>query len=162
MEDTYFENYKDLLLRLSEVFDYLQPEELRDMLFFLENFNKDQIVPKDAEIFVGEVPFDGLEISSEDKVPDVLIGGTSKFQQLEKKKEYIAPVVIAKGEVRLLIVYGEMNAIEAYIRKMPLTAIFIDFGKKDIFKTLKLNPDNARLLTPIIEEQLNPEQSQEA
>ena len=153
-QDIYFENIDQLLARLKEVFRELEPNELRDLLFFLDAFRQEHPIPKDSSIYVTEVPIEGLEAVSKDRVSEVLVGGIKKFESLKYPDRKIPPVVVLKGEFRQIIVHGELNAVEAYGRKAPLRAVVIDVGDRDPFEVFKLNPYSAVFLVSIIEKRL--------
>jgi len=150
----YFKNFNDLLVKLTKAFSELRPEELRNLLFTLQEFRNNHVIPEDTLIYTTTVPIEGLEVTSEDKVSNILVGGVDKYINLKYQKKYLPPVVIIKGGFRFLIVYGEIFAIEAYIRKHPLKAIVLDLEERDIFEAFKFNDYTAAFLVPLIQDKV--------
>ncbi len=154
---TYFENYQDLLVNLTKAFSELKAEELRDLLSFLQEFSKNNLMPDDIEIYVTEMPLEGLEIQSKDKASSIFIGGVSKSIDLRYSKKTIPPIVVIKGLFRFLIIYGETFAIEAYIKNTSLKAIVLDLDERDIFETFNFDEKTPVFLTPLIDKMLQKE-----
>lgn len=154
----YFDNYNHLLTSLTRAFSDLQPEELRDLLFFLTEFRKEYKIPEDVLIYSQEVPIDALEIKSEEKISEILLGGVDKYIDLNYPKKSLPPVLAVRGENRLIIMYGEMSAIEAYIRKQPLRVLTVDIGERDPFKMFRLNEFAPVFLVPAIEDMMEVEE----
>ena len=156
MEDkvTYFQSFQDLLVNLTKAFSKLKADDLRDLLFFLHEFKKNHIVPDDIELYVTELPLEGLEILSEDKASEIFIGGVDKSIKLKYPNKKIPPIVVIKGSYRFLIIYGEIFAIEAYIKQMPIKAIVLDLEERDIFDTFHFNENTPVFLIPLIEKTL--------
>jgi hypothetical protein len=144
-------NYHDLLINLSKTFDKLKTEELRDLLFFLSEFEKDHVIPEDIFIYVSQVNIESLEIQSKDKASNITIGGISKYMNIKYSKNELPPIVIVKGAYRYLILYGESYAIEAYFRKTPIKAIVLDLEERDIFETFEIDYTQSVFLLPILE-----------
>lgn len=150
----YFKNFNELLVKLTKAFSELRPEELRNLLFTLTEFKNNHVIPKDILIYTTTVPLEGLEVTSEDKVSNILVGGIDKYITLKYSEKHLPPVVIIKGGFRFLIVYGEIFAIEAYIRKYPLKAIVLDLEERDIFEIFKFNEYTAAFLTPLVQDKI--------
>lgn len=153
-ETIYFKNVDDLVVRLTKVFSYLDPNDLRNLLFAIGEFKEGRSIPEDASIYLTDLPLEGLEVLSRNRVSDVLIGGMDKFKKLNYQKKNIPPLIVVKGGIRMIIVYGEMYAIEAYLRNLPARVIVFDIDEQDPFEVFKLNSLNAVFLVPLIEESM--------
>ncbi|MBN2016416.1 hypothetical protein JW766_06335 [Candidatus Dojkabacteria bacterium] len=151
-QTTYFQNYHDLLIKLTTAFSDLQPEELRDILFFLKDFENNNKIPNDIVIYASTLPIEGLEVTSEDKVSQILVGGIEKYIDLKYPKKSLPPVVVLKGGVRNIIIYGEIFAMEAFIRKTPVKAIVLDLEERDVFEVFELNEMTPKFLVPLVKE----------
>jgi hypothetical protein len=151
---TYFKDYNDVITRLTKAFSDLRPDELRDLLFFLQQFKKDKPIPEDAELYSRVVPLEGLEVQSEEKISTILVGGVDKYIDLKYPKKSLPPVIVVRGGVRNIILYGEIFAIEAYLRKQPIRALVIDIQERDPFEVFKLDELTPRFLVPLIQDKL--------
>jgi len=156
-EITYFNSFQDLLVNLTKAFSQLKADELRDLLFFLQEFSKENLIPDDVEIYVSELPLESLEIQSKDRASAIFVGGVDKSIRLKYSSKRIPPIVVIKGFYRYLIIYGETFAIEAYLKNVPIKAIVLDLEDRDIFETFKFNENTPVFLTPLIEENLEKE-----
>lgn len=156
MEDNLiiYNDYTHLLTQLTEAFSELQPGELRDLLFFLQEFRKEHVIPKDTRYYSLQVPVEGLEVADEDKISEILVEGVSKYEDLKYPEKNLPPVVAVKTRVRQIIVYGEQYAIEAYLRKFSLRAIMIDIGKKNPFEIFNIKEEKTAFLVPIVQERV--------
>lgn len=147
----YFENIHELFTKLNEAFPEIEPQDLRDTLFFLDQFRRETPIPLDTEIYVTSMPLVGMEVISEERVSDVLVGGVKKFESLNYSKKSIPPLVVIKGGFRQVILHGELYAIEAHGRNLPIKSIVFDVGERDPFEAFKLKPNLAVFLTSIME-----------
>jgi len=154
-ERVYFKSYQDLLVNLTKAFSELQAEDLRDMLFFLQEFRKNNTIPEDVIIYSTELPLEGLEVKSKAKASAIFVGGVDKSMKLKYSDKKIPPIVVIKGFYRYLIVYGEMFAIEAYIRKVPIKSIVLDLDERDIFEVFRFDDRTPAFLTALIDQSLN-------
>lgn len=153
----HFENIDKLINGLHEVFNDLEATELRDLLFFLDNFRKEHPIPEGVSVYVATVPIGGLEIIAGAKISEVLIAGVKKFLSLGKSERSLPPIVVVKGGLRRIILYGELNAVEAYIRNKPIRGIVFDLEDADPLEFFKLDPRGAAYLVPFIEESMEKE-----
>ncbi len=151
---TNFKDYTDLMTKLTEVFSDLQPEELRDILFFLQEFKKGKIIPEDALFYVTYVFLEALEVVDDKKISEILIDGIEKYTTLNYPKRELPPVVVVKSGFRHFVVYGEVFAIEAYIRRIPLRAIVIDIQDNDAFEIFKFDELKTAFLIPLIQSRM--------
>lgn len=150
-ETVYFKDFDELLLSLNSTFRECDPSELRDLWIHLQSFQKEYVLPDDILIYVTKLPVDGLEVRSGDSISETLVEGTKKYIQLKYTSKSIPPAIIVKGNVRLMIMYGESYAIEAFVQKVPLKAIVFDTEDKDPFEIFNLDPNQAVFLTPILQ-----------
>ncbi len=146
-----FKNLDDLILHLSNRFEYLPSDELKDLLFSLKDFQREHTVPKEAQIYIDSLPVKSLEILSRESISDTQIEGISKFQSVHADDQVIPPAVIIKGAFRYIIIYGEMHIVESILLEKPIEFIIIDINRGDPFKIFDFNPDNALLLIPQLE-----------
>ena len=156
---TYFNNFQDLLMNLTKAFSQLKADDLRDLLFFLHEFSKENLIPDDIDIYVSNIPLESLEIQSKDKASAIFIGGVDKSIRLKYSSKKIPPIVIIKGCYRYLIIYGETFAIEAYLKNASIKAIVLDLEERDIFEVFNFNENTPVFLTPLIKENLEREKS---
>ncbi len=147
----YFKKFNNLIAKLTQTFSDLRPEELRNLLFSLQEFNKNNNIPEDTSIYSTTFQAESLEIISKEKISKVLVGGIKKYINMKKP---IPPVIIIKGNYRFLIVSGESYAIESYLRKKPVKAIVFDINDRDIFETFKFDENWVIFLVPIIKQHL--------
>lgn len=151
-EDIVFlQDYKDLLTRLTVIFDAYRPEDLRDMLFFLIEFQKRYPLPRNTEIYITELEVSSLEVTSDKAVAETLVRGVDKYIKLNLSNKLVPPIIVVKNELRSIIVYGEIFAIESYVRGLPVKSVVFDVGKKDPFKVLNLGNWEAKFLIALIE-----------
>lgn len=126
-----FKDYQDLLVNLGRTLPYVHPNTTRDLVFFLQEFGKQVKFPDDTKIYIGDVSLEEIEVTSFEKVSESLLGGAIKSQFLNRGEKGLPPVVVVKGGVRSIMVYGEPVALESYIRKSPLKAIIFEVDDPD-------------------------------
>jgi hypothetical protein len=146
-----FKDYQSLLTELRKGFGGYDPGTIRDMLFFLSEFGKERTFPQHMKIYVADLRLEGLETISPNVITEAFIGGTEKYNQLKGKDSKIPPIVVLKGNVRLIIIYGDVYAIEAYIQKRKIRSVILDIDNDDPFDTFKINPDSAVFIVPQIQ-----------
>ena len=146
-------SFEELLLKLQEIFDTVEPGDLKDLLFFLQDFKTEHPQIEECTISIEELPLEGMEVS-ENKISTVLVEGITKYIELHYQKNSLPPVVILRGNIREMILHGEMNAVEGYVRKMPVKSIIFDFGDQDIFEKFKIDPTRVVFLIPVIQRNL--------
>lgn len=154
-EDTIFlQDAEDLMGRLNKLFDNLGPDALREVTFFLREFHKRYPMPKDTVIYVTELPVVSLEVTSHRLITDAMVGGIEKYTELQMKKKTLPPVIVVKGGIRNIIVYGEPFAVEAYVRDVPLRAIVYDVGDRNPFEVLSLGDWESAFVTPLVDKKV--------
>lgn len=149
-----FKNIDDLLLRLSKVFKNLLPEEVRELTFFLQNFRNEHSLPYNTIIYAMTVDFTGLEVLSEDKISEIKVAGIAKGEKFKVENLVIPPIVVLRGQERLIILFGEDYAIESYARGLKQTAIFLDIDYENPYKLLKIDPYKLRFFEPLVRKYL--------
>jgi hypothetical protein len=154
MEIIYLKNYTELIDKINELFKDLGSEEVKNMFFFLNEFNKEGIVPDDARLYITEISTESLEVISKNKVSSVFIGGTRKYVELKYPDRAVPPVVVVKGNIRLVIVYGESFAIESYMKQKAVKAIVIDIGDRDVFEVFNIIPEETYFLVPLVQKEM--------
>lgn len=153
----YFDNIDQLITKLTDIFKDLDPRELRDVLFFLDHFRKEKLIPADTLVYVTTIPLEGLEVESRDKVSEVIVGGVKKYQSIKAPTKRLPPIVVLKGSIRLVVVHGELTAVEAYAKSISIKAIILDVEDRDPFETFNIDPTRAVFLIPVIEEAMKKE-----
>jgi len=154
METVYLENYADLVNKIHILFEGVRPEDMRNLFFFLNEFNKEEIVPDDARVYISDMSVEGLEVTTQEKVSSAFIGGTKKYIDLKYPDRSIPPIVVLKGNIRTVIVFGEAYAIEAYMKSNVVRAIVIDIGDGDVFSVFNLDPNRAIFLIPLLQNEM--------
>jgi hypothetical protein len=146
-------SFEELLVKLQEIFETVEPGDLKDLLFFLQDFKVEHPQVEECTISIEELPLEGMEVN-ENKISTVLVEGITKYTELHYQKNNLPPVVVLKGNIRELILHGEMNAVEGYVRKMPVKSIILDIGDQDIFEKFKIDPTRVVFLIPAIQRNL--------
>jgi hypothetical protein len=142
-----FNSLSELMLKLNTSFPDLEPSDLRDTIFLLGQFNGEVPLPEETLFYITDLPLEGLEVISEERVSEVLVGGMAKFETLKYKNRKLPPLVVAKGGFRQVIIHGELYALEAYARSIPLKSIVFDVGDRDPFEAFKLDPTRSVFLS---------------
>ncbi|MDD3648109.1 MAG: hypothetical protein PHS44_06460 [Candidatus Dojkabacteria bacterium] len=153
-KQTFFEDIDDLIANLTKAFPKVVPNDLRDLMFFIKEFSNSHPMPEDTRVLVDYVYPEGLEILNTDKVSDVLIQGVEKYKSLDNPNREIPPIVVLRQGIRSVMIFGEMNAVEAYTREQPLRAIILELDSLDIFETFGIDQRRLVFFVPYLQEQM--------
>lgn len=148
-----FDSLGELITKLNIAFPDLEPQDLRDTTFFLGQFKGEVPLPEGTSFFITRLPLESLEVISEEKVSEVLVRGMTKFETLRYVDRKLPPLVVAKGGFRQVILHGDLYAVEAIARHIPIKSIVFDVGEEDPFEAFKLNPIRAVFLTSLTEKE---------
>ncbi|MBU0976112.1 MAG: hypothetical protein ABIE03_06265 [Patescibacteria group bacterium] len=149
-----FQDIDDLIVNLTKAFSAVSPNDLRDLMFFIKEFANSHPMPDDTRISTDYVYPEGLEILNTDKISDVLIQGIEKYKDLNYPKKEIPPVVVLRQGIRSIMIFGEMNAVEAYTREQPLQAIILELDDLDIFETFGIDQRRLVFFVPYLQDQM--------
>lgn len=150
----YFQNYEEMLLRLTDVFKDASPNALRDLLFFLKEFSVEHIIPEETIFYATDIAVEGLEITPKEKVSEILVGGIEKYRAVGQQMSSIPPVAVLRSTVRSFVIHGLAHAIEAFVRNLPLYGVVIELEDIDIFEYFKMDEQRSAFLTPLVQQYL--------
>ena len=146
-----FKNIDEVVLKLTSIFKGLDPNDLRDLVFYMQEFRKNQLLPDNTVFYKTTIPVEALEVSSESTVSEVLVEGFDKYKKLNYSKKDIPPVVAIKEGVRQIIIYGENNAIEAYLKDQDVRAIVLEIENQNIFELFNIDEEEVMFLVPLLQ-----------